>query len=186
VTPTVAAFSYLVPTLPSASVTFTAAEGCLNTLSTGCGLVHRDGLVGGGAALAVTIPAPAKSLTITPAGPVSATSQFSFASGSGGDIPYVSVFANRQSQNDRLYVISRRHSFALPRVLNGGFTLLAGESYGWQIETHGSPASVDEMAGPTGYMDAFSTAPSDLKPKGSRPGNGSYTLSVQKTLTVAN
>ena len=186
VTPTIPGFSYLVPTLANASVTFAAAEGCLNIVANGCGIVHQDGLVGGGPALTPTIPTPATSLTTTPAGAVTADTTFAFTASSAGSAPHVSVFENKQSQNDRLYVITMSRSFKLPKVLNGSFTLLNGESYGWRVETHGSPASVDAMAGPSGYVDAFSAAPADLQPRGARAGSGEYTSSVSKQLSIAN
>ena len=185
VTPTVSNFSYLVPTLPNASVTFAAAEGCTNIQVNGCAILHQDGLVGGGGALAVSIPQPATSLTIAPAAAVTESTLFSFTPGNAASSAYVSVFANKQSQNDHLYLITTQHSFKLPKVLNGGYELLSGESYGWRVEAHGAPAAVDDLAGPTGYMDAFSVSPADLQPRGARAGNGSYTSSAEKVLTIA-
>jgi hypothetical protein len=178
-------FSYLVPTIANASVTLMASEGCLTDTSTGCALVHKDGLAGGGADFSVAIPTPAKTLTVTPAGAVTATTQFSFTPGTSGDGPYVSVMENSQSQNDRLYVISNKRPFKLPIVVNGTYAPVPGESYGWQVETHGSFTNVDQMTGTSGYMDAFSTKPADMQPRGARAGSGAYTISAKKAFTIA-
>jgi hypothetical protein len=96
------------------------------------------------------------------------------------------MFINGTSGNDRLYVISNQRSFKLPSVVNGTYSLVHGESYRWQVETHGSPASVDDMADVAGFIDAYSSNHSDFSPLGVRPGDGAYTLSGAKFFTVAN
>jgi hypothetical protein len=184
-TPTSDTFSYLVPTLTDGTITFAAGEGCSPT-SIGCGIVHKSGLAGGGAALSVQIPSPVTNLTLAPATAVDQNTVFSWMPGVGSGGPFVSMLINGTSGNDRLYVISSQHSFKLPTVLNGTYSLVHGESYRWQIETHGNPASVDDMAGPLGFIDAFSTNHSDFSPLGNRPGDGAYTLSGAKFFTVAN
>jgi hypothetical protein len=185
VTPTSNTFSYLVPKLTDAGVSFAASEGCAPT-SNGCGIVHKDGLVGGGAALTAQIPSPVTNLTLAPATAVDSNTQFSLTPGAGSSGPFVSSFINGASGNDRLVVISNQRSFKLPSVVNGTYSLVHGESYRWQVETHGSPASVDEMAGPAGFIDAYSSNHSDFSPVGLRAGDGAYTLSVAKFITVAN
>lgn len=184
-TPTTNTFSYLVPTLTDGTITFAAGEGCSPT-STGCGIVHKSGLSGGGAALSMKIPSPVTNLTLTPATAVDQNTVFSWTPSMGSGGPFVSMLINGTSGNDRLYVISNEHSFKLPSVLSGMYSLVHGESYRWQIETHGNPASVDDMAGPSGFIDAFSTNHSDFSPLGKRPGDGAYTLSVATFFKVAN
>lgn len=51
------------------------------------------------------------------------------------------------------------------------------------METHGDWASVDEMAAPGGFMDAF--ASDGATPIGPRLGNGEYTASVSRYFTTA-
>jgi hypothetical protein len=186
-TPTSNTFSYLVPALPGtdATITFAAGEGC-SPSSTGCGIVHKSGLSGGGAPLSVQIPSPVTNLTLAPATAVDQNTVFSWMPGTGSGGPFVSMLINGASGNDRLYVISNEHSFKLPTVVNGTYSLVHGESYRWQIETHGNPASMDDMAGPAGFIDAFSTNHSDFSPLGQRTGDGAYTLSSAKFFTVAN
>ncbi|MEP7052512.1 MAG: hypothetical protein ABJB12_19250 [Pseudomonadota bacterium] len=183
--PASSTFSYLVPTLAGATITFAASEGCAPS-SPGCGIVHKDGLLGGGAALTVKIPSPVTNLTLAPATAVDSNTQFSLTPAVGSTSPFVSVLINGTSGNDRLYVISSERSFKLPSVLNGAYSLVHGESYRWQVETHGTAASVDELAGPSGFIDAFSVNHSDFSPSGPSTGDGAYTLSAAKFFTVAN
>ena len=183
-TPTSDNFSYLVPTIPGASVSLAAVEGCISNL--GCAIVHKDGLSGGTTVPSLTIPAPMKNLTLTPSGAVDANTQFSCTPSAGDAGPYVSVMKNSQSQNDRLIVITSKRPFKLPSVVNGSYVPVHGESYNWQIETHGAPSSVDEMTGPSGFIDSFGGKPADLEPRGPRTSDGTFTMSVVKPITIAN
>ena len=186
-TPQANGFSYLVPNIPNATATLVAGDG---DVYTELGVVHKDGLAPNTAGLSVTIPTPARNLTVAPTtdlGKVSATTQFSFKPGGTANAPFVAWFSNQDVSNhdDVLYVVSAKAPFKLPKVVNGTYALLPGGVYTWRIETHGSPASVDAMVGPTGFLDSLSAADNADAPSGPRTGDGSYTLSKSVQLTVA-
>ena len=181
-TPTTDAFSYLVPTLSNASISFAAAEGCYQSASS-CALVHKDGLSGGNPNFQVTIPTPASGLATSPAGDVSAATQFTFAEHTG---PYVSVLSNAGTSSDRLFVIGNQRPFKIPTVTDGSYALMPGATYVWSIETHGTPASVDEMAGPGGFIDSYADRHGSLEPTGKRAGDGTFTVSARKAVKIAN
>ena len=181
-TPTSDTFSYLVPTLSNASISFAAADGCYQYASS-CALVHKDGISAGGPSFQVTIPTPPTGLASTPAGVVNAATQFSFAGSPG---PYVSILINAATGNDRLFVITNQRPLRIPKVTDGTFALVPGTTYVWSIETHGSPASVDQMTNPGGFIDSYANRPLDLEPTGRRAGDGSYTASARKSVKIAD
>ncbi|MEO6601112.1 MAG: hypothetical protein ABIQ16_14625, partial [Polyangiaceae bacterium] len=176
-TPTTAGFVYTVPTITNATVTVAAAQGDLYSQYA---LVHRDGLLANAAGINFTIPTPAKALAVIPAGDVnkvSASTQFGFTAASNS-APFVATFTGIDPtvSDDRLYVVGSKTPFALPQV-NGLSALKAGASYIFRVETHGTPASVDAMAGPSGFLDSFSRVSDANRPSGPRTGDGSYTAS---------
>jgi hypothetical protein len=182
-----AGFSYLIPSIPDSSATLVAGEG---DAYTELGVTHKDGLVPNTAGLSLSIPTPARDLAVTPntdLNKVSATTQFSFKPGGSANAPFVATFTYEDNSvhDDILYVVSAKAPFKLPKVVNGTYTLPAGGPYIWRIETHGAPASVDAMAGPSGFLDALSNSYNCDEPSGPRTGDGFYTLSKPTKLQLA-
>ncbi|MEO8899985.1 MAG: hypothetical protein ABI488_00345 [Polyangiaceae bacterium] len=185
-TPTTAGFVYKVPSITNTTITVAAARGDL--YNSQYALVHRDGLLPGAAGINLTIPTPATALAVIPAGDLnkaSASTQFGFTAASGS-VPFVAVFTgfDPSVSDDRLYVVGSKTPFTLPKV-NGLNALKAGEEYVFRVETHGTPASVDAMAGPSGFLDAFSADDYAASPAGPRTADGSYTISTVLTVTAA-
>jgi len=185
--PTTAGFSYVVPSIANASATLVAGDG---DVFDELGVTHKDGLAPGASALSLSIPTPARDLAVTPMADlnkVSATTQFSFKSGTSANAPFVATFTYEDNSvhDDILYVVSAKAPFTLPKVVNGTYTLPPGGPYIWRIETHGAPASVDAMAGPSGFLDALSNSYNCDEPSGPRTGDGSYTLSKPTKLQLA-
>jgi len=185
--PTKADFSYVVPSIANASATLVAGDG---DVFDELGVTHKDGLAPGASALSLSIPTPARDLAVTPAADlnkVSATTQFSFKSGTSANAPFVATFTYEDNSvyDDILYVVSAKAPFTLPKVVNGTYSLPSDGPSIWRIETHGAPASVDAMAGPTGFLDALSNSYNCDEPSGPRTGDGSYTLSKPTKLQLA-
>ncbi len=185
-TPTTGSFTYTVPSIATVSATVAASQG---DVSTQYAIAHKDGLAPGATLVNFAIPAPAKSLAVNPTGDlnkVSATTQFAFTAG-GTTAPFVAVLTGSDPSvsDDRLYVVSSKAPFTLPEVAGGMYTLKAGGSYVFRVETHGALADVDAMAGPTGFLDAFSISDSADTPSGPRTGDGSYTLSAALNVKAA-
>jgi hypothetical protein len=175
-----------VPGIATATVTVAAAQG---DLYTEYGLTHKDGLLPGAAMVNLAIPVPAKALAVVPStdlNKVSASTQFSFTAG-GSSAPFVAVLTSGDpnSNDDTLYVVSAKAPFTLPKVVGGLYSPKPGATYNFRVETHGAPASVDAMAGPTGFLDAFSVSSNADIPNGPRTGDGSYTLSMPLDVKIA-
>lgn len=173
-------FSYVVPTIANASISFAAANGCTSA-SAGCAIVHRESLGVGASAISVSIPSPATALSASPAGAVDENTTFSFTASPG---VYVSVLDNSLG-NDRLVIVTNQPSFKIPKQV-GSYSLARGATYWWTVQAHGSPANVDAAAGPSGFIDPYGLTTGSLEPTGLAHKDGSFTASVRKTITIAN
>ncbi len=172
-------FSYLVPNLPEGSLTVAAEATFANG---GTSVVHQGGLAAGSDPVALTLPTPG-SLSVPAAGAtgVDSTTPFRFVGSPDSDTYLVAIV---NSFNTRLSIVTSREEFTLPEVLGGDFQLQPEDVMHWWVETHGEAGSVDELAAPDGFMDAFSftTYP---EPMGPRLGSGSYTASNWRSFTTA-
>jgi hypothetical protein len=170
-------FTYLVPTLPNASVTVAASEGL--SYYSPFSLAHADGLAAG-AAVELTLPGAATPL-LPADGATGVTTETPFSFQSGGGAHLVVIRSN--SYYTALYIVTADQEFTLPTVAQGAYELYADELFEWWVETHGTQATVDEMAAPEGFLDAFSWNTS--YPVGPRRGDGQYTMSRPRHLTTA-
>jgi hypothetical protein len=53
----------------------------------------------------------------------------------------------------------------------------------YRVETHGDAATVDELAGPSGFIDEFGWSECD-GPEGPRREDGSYAISLARYITA--
>jgi len=178
--PTLDAFSYLAPEqISNASFTVAAWEG---SYYGPLGLVHRNGVSPGEGVGALDIPAPPTVLTP----PNSATNvddatNFSFKASPDNAGTFL-VVLNNLDEIQRLYIVTTQKKFTVPNVVDGAFVLAQGTEYEWWVETHGSFATVDAMAGPTGWVDEFSEE--YITPVGLEQDSGTYTYSAAYTFTT--
>lgn len=175
------AFQFKVPTLTKCSITVAASEG--DTYGA-YGLVHKDGLTAGADAGTLVIPAPATpSMPATSLDMVDNTTDFTFsgsADSKGGFV--VHIEATKFFQD--MHIVTSKKKFKLPVV--PGYDWVSGRVYYWQIETHGTYATADQMAGPNGFADAFAGAAQfayNDAPQGLRQASGSFTQSDQAFFT---
>lgn len=172
-----ATFSYLVPSIPNASVTFMAKDEGDNGEYA---LVHRDGLAPGTANIALEIPATSSETAPADGALVDDTTEFRFQHRQAGVGAVVVRFIDRELQAyDGLYVVTSSTSLTIPPVLQGGFTLRAGGEHTWAVQVHGEYANVDAMAGQNGFMDSFSLDYGG-SPKGPNTASGTFTQSAQR------
>ena len=82
-----------------------------------------------------------------------------------------------------LYVITASKQLTLPEVIGGGFALDPGHSFEWRVITHGKFASVDAMAGPSGFLQPYDFY--NNVPYGPRQGDGEYTISDARGFQTA-
>jgi hypothetical protein len=174
-------FSYLVPTIPNASVTFAAADD--DWAGTGeFAVVHQDGVAAGTTDLALEIP-PTSTLTApAPGATVDSTTSFRYQNRQTGVGAVVVRFIDADLYQG-IYVVTSSTNFTIPPVLNGGFTLRAGGEHTWVVQAHGPYANVDAMTDENGFMDSFSIAGDS--PNGPNTASGTYTESAGRYFTVA-
>jgi hypothetical protein len=184
-TPDTDAFSYVVPQLTDASISVTANETDSNDAFS---VVHKDGLSPGDATGELVIPAPAAIMgpTGTAAESVDDATPFTFRGSADSPGAYV-VHVEADDYYQSLYIVTQKTTFTLPKVLNGTYSLTSGRLYRWQVETHGSFKTVDEMARAGGFLDSYSgptnySAPG--KPMGTKQESGSYTCTAPAYFTL--
>jgi hypothetical protein len=183
-TPASDTFSYTVPTgIAKSSVTLVAAEGGYFS-NEPTSLAHADGLAAGDSDVKLTLPAPATILQPDGLAAQSVTSDtvFKFQPGAKNDGPFVLLFLGGGS-NDRVYVVTAQTELKLPTIAQGAYEFAANGTYRWAVQTHGDHPSVDDMLGPTGFLDFF--ADGWDYPLGPRQENGSFSESVQSTFITA-
>jgi hypothetical protein len=174
-------FSYLVPKLANASIMVAAREGPYDGPT---GLAHADGLDPGDSAVVLDIPAPAEPLSPVggSADSVTKDTTFTFRASPDSKGAFV-VWMENTSFQQTLYIVTSKTSFKIPVVAGGIFELDAAQTFRWRVETHGSFASVDEMTGASGFMDAFSFNWST--PMVPKQVSGSFTMSGAYGFTTA-
>jgi hypothetical protein len=174
-------FSYLVPNLANASITVAAREG---TESGPTGLAHQDGLSPGDSSVALDIPAPAEPLSPVGSSASSVTKDTTFTFKASPDSKGAFVISmENTSYQQTLYIVTTKKQFTIPVVAGGIFELDAAQAFRWRVETHGDYATVDEMTGASGFMDAFSFRWST--PMGPKQESGSFTMSGAYGFTTA-
>lgn len=173
-------FSFKAPTIPNASLTLAAMEG--SSSYSQYAVVHKGGLAAN-AAVTLTVPTPAQIATPAVGAMVDANTQFSFTPGSHTAKAYVAVITATLDSPyfDKLYIIGKEAQFTIPQVLGENFMHPATEYY-WQVTTHGSAQTVDELTGAAGFFDAFGV--DETVPSGPRMGDGEYTASEAQLFTT--
>ena len=176
-------FSYLVPVLPSSSITVAASEGW-DVVDGPFAIAYKTGL---SADANPTLKIPTPVTLVSPgdsAAGVDAETKFRFTSPASNTGPFVIHFENVNNPGpfQDLYVITADKELTIPDVLDGGFELNPGDAIRWNVETHGAFASVDAMAGPDGFLDLFAW---EGGPVGPLTDDGEWTISAGRYFTTA-
>jgi hypothetical protein len=79
-------------------------------------------------------------------------------------------------------IVTGEKRVTIPEFPNG-FTLIPDDLYNWRVETHGDAATVDEAAGPDGFVDSW--APYADGPNNPKRGDGTYAISAGRLFTTA-
>ena len=168
-------YSYLVPTLPSSSITVAASYGYWPSEYS---IAHRNGRAAGQSGVSIAIPAAATQVApVLGALNVNGATQFSWSSGSRTVVFHVEDVDYYQG----LYLVTNRQTVTLPAF--DSFVLRAGAPHYWQVETHGNTSTVDAFAGPQGGLDAFSYRLEE--PDGPNTADGSFSVSPRRGFTTA-
>lgn len=177
-------FSYLVPTLPNASIMLAASEG--DEYDGPFAIAHADGLNPGDKNIKLTIPAPA--LPLQPKGEnVPKNQTFKFQPGTGNPGPFMLWIERGDRNGYAMAIVTSKTELPLPEVVGGAFTLdkvlTANSYYRWCVTTQGDYESVDDMTGPNGFLDAFGVKTG--VPFGPKQTSGTYTSSAMYDFTRA-
>ena len=81
-----------------------------------------------------------------------------------------------------LWIVTAQKQLTIPEVIGGGFKLQPNQFHAWNVETHGTFASVDAMASPKGFLDAYGA---EEEPDGPNLADGNYTISTGREFTTA-
>jgi len=172
---TTADFTYLVPTLPNASISIAGQTGTAGRPP--FAVAHQDGLAAGQTGVRITIPVPAT--LVEPADntkPLAANTVFRWTGGSG-----VSVW-HLTSVNfyEDMFIVTADKQIQIPTPTEGGLPLGNGQAYTWSVENHGSIATMDDATGSNGFLDSCSR---DGEVVGPRRESGSYMESARRLVT---
>jgi hypothetical protein len=174
-TATGTAFQYVVPDIAGASFVVAAADG------TGSfppyAVAHRENVAFGESSVSLAIPRPVtlqspqdSVLNVTPSTPYSWSSVSQTARTFLWHLEFNATY-------EGMYVLTSRTQIELPRFADG-FTVPQNVAVTWAVETHGDAPDVDALAGPDGYLDAFSLGTS--YPVGPNRSDGYYTESERR------
>lgn len=175
-----ASFLYKVPNITGVGVTFAAVDGTLGYAPVG--VAHMDDLAAGQTNLSLTTPTPQRQVGPVDGAPrVDGTTSFSWQGDPGVSLCIFNIIdASSGFVGDHIYVVTKEKSLKIPSF-PVSFSIPPNNDVRWSIETHGSYATVDEAAGPKGFIDQFAYH----APEGSRRGTGTYTQSEWRAFTTA-
>jgi hypothetical protein len=162
-------YSFLVPTLPNATITVVAREG--DSSFGAVGVAHRSNVTSGQTTPALTIPTPPIILGPANASTLNENSMFSW--NGSQDVSIVHMESNNFYES--IYVVTARKTIPMPTFMNG-FALRSGDDAYFRIEVHGELATVDEAAGENGFVDTL--GPYGDSPDGPRRDAGTFALSA--------
>lgn len=177
-----AEFSYLVPSLPSGSLTVAALAG-----PPGSSVVHADGVpAAADQNVALVLPRPV-SLN-APADGAQVGPGTTFAWSSVGQSAQVFVWhLESQAYFEGIYVVTAGSEITYPQVPGYSMVLPGADqdfAFYWSVETHGDFPSVDAAAGPEGLFDSFALE-KNIGTGPSRGSTGYYTDSVSRIVNIA-
>jgi hypothetical protein len=162
-------YSFLVPTLPNATITVVAREG--NSSFGAVGVAHRSNVTSGQTTPALTIPTPPVILGPASGSTLNDSSMFSW--NGSQDVSIVHMESNNFYES--IYVVTAKKTIPMPAFING-FVLRTGDDAYFRVEVHGELATVDEAAGENGFVDAL--GPYGDSPDGPLRDAGTFALSA--------
>jgi hypothetical protein len=173
-----ASFSYLLPNLPNASVAVLASEGQLYPVeheSLPFSLARVVNVVPGQSGVNLQIPTAAVlSSPATNASNLNGESVFAWTLGG-----HVAVLG-AELGDFKFYVVTKEAQAKLPVFPISAVSLPANAKGTWHVETHGAATTVDEAAGPDGFLD-----PDAFFLDGPPGAAGSFTLSEKRAFQSA-
>jgi hypothetical protein len=175
-------FSYLVPDLANGSISVASA---VSNPDYSYAIAHSDKHALGDTGIDLQIPKPASALKPSnDATGVDDDTTFTFAPGDPDNSGYL-IQIEDQITNHNVIIVTAKHQFSLGElpIVGGKGAVLKGNPQMWHVQTHGKFASVDEMAGPAGFLDDFWL--SNSRPFGPARQDGVFTDTTHAYFTTA-
>jgi hypothetical protein len=170
-------YSYLVPSAIANTSVVVAAT--VNTPGyTPFAVAYKDGVTPGATGVTLDVPSPATPLT--PGGGTSNVTNNNLFTWTGPDQVYVFHVENANFY-EGYYVVTTAKEARIPSPPVTNLPLQANGTYRWDVSTHLPRASVDEAAGPEGFLDAYCYG----GVYGPSRGHGSHTVSARLQFTTA-
>lgn len=174
------AYEYPVPKLANSSITVAAAE---THADDSYSVAHRDNRSVDDTGVDLVIPHPVTGLVpIDGAVNVGPDTPFTFNEGDPDNSGYL-IHIENVAYNQGLYIVTASRQVKLSDVQILHDVIAPNSYHNWLVETHGQFASVDAMAGPNGYMDAFGN--NNYRPWGPHHTDGAFTTSGLSYFTTA-
>lgn len=162
-------FTYTVPSLPDSSIIFAAHEGWHTDDARA--VAWRTG-VGPGTSIDVTVPISPTLNGPAPDSTLGEDTVFSWNSSADTFVWYLLA----DDYYEGIYVVTTQSQVMVPTFPNGLQVLREASEYFWRVETHDDFASVDEMAGPQGFIGDYNWF-SSRHASGPKSADGTFTAS---------
>jgi hypothetical protein len=175
------AYTYVVPAVQGGSIEVGALEGTHGFSS--IGVAHRDRLAPGQMDVALDIPTPPQ--LVAPADQITGVDGDTVFSWTSQGRTFLWHAENRDVNTPTfggMYIVTAAKRVSIPEFPNG-FTLIPDDLYGWSVEVHNDVATVDDLAGPQGFIDSW--APTGEGPSSPRRGDGSFSATDERYFTTA-
>jgi len=171
-------YSYKVPaSLPEPDITVAAVAGDLGYSP--IAVVHRDDVAPGQTGVNLTIPSPQALLAPVDAATATANTSFTWTGAAGVSVFSILIDPANTNVPTTMHIVTAAKTVRLPSFPAASFTIPPSKECFWWVESHGSVATVDAAAGPTGFLAAFTHHTLE----GPRRGGGSYTESIHRSIT---
>ncbi|MDF3068985.1 MAG: hypothetical protein K0R38_4586, partial [Polyangiaceae bacterium] len=175
-------FSYLVPSLPGATLTVLATEG---DYGFGPYSIARASGLSPSAKPKLTLP---RAVELTGPGDdaqgVTTKTNFTFQSAASNPGPFVVQITNEDQNGPMatLFIVTAEKKFNIPEKMAADFALHPDNYFEWRVATHGKLGTVDAMTGPDGFLQPFDLY--NEVPHGPRQTDGEYSLSTKRAFTT--
>jgi hypothetical protein len=168
-------YSYKVPVgLQNSGITVAAVDGVLGYPP--IAIVHQDGAAAG-QTVNLTIPSGRALLAPVDSATTTATTDFRWTT--GASVSVFTIAIDPFNGYNKMHVVTAGTSVKIPSFPDATYTIPQSVECYWWVETHGNWATMDDAAGSTGFMSAFTHHALE----GPRTGGGSYTETIHRRFT---
>jgi hypothetical protein len=170
--PATGSYSYKVPALQNGFTTVAAVDGDLDYGYLGISVAHDDITTGTQANLVIP-GTPKLLLPVNNSTTVDNTTDLQWSSAGTGVFVFT-IWVDHVNTGNVMYVVTTANKVKVPSFPS--YSVPPGVENEWFVEQHSSATTVDEAAGPNGFLDSFAYG----SPQGPRRGPGTYAESAHR------